>query len=479
MTAARSTLMPGFDGPELPAWLADRLRAGLAGVCLFGQNVRSRTQVRELVAAVREANPMAVVAIDEEGGDVTRLFYDIGSPYPGNAVLGRLDDEALSEHVGRTVGWELRRAGIDLDLAPDADVNSTPLNPVIGTRSFGADAGLVARHTVAWVRGLQSTGVAASAKHFPGHGDTVQDSHLALPVVHGGLEQLRARELAPFAAAVRAGVRTIMSSHILLPDVDPDQPATFSPRILQELLRGELGFEGVIVSDALDMAGASGRIGIPAAAARALAGGCDLLCIGTDNTERQLERIERAIERAVDRGELAQERLADAGRRVAGLARESARLAASIPIPDEHASDAEPAVDAARLRTAIDATPGLRIRADRQLFALQSEANIAVGLSPWGPEAAGAAVERVTPPARIRVRPGAQPVLVGQGIHRHAALQRMVADVRARHADAVVVEMGWPDVDGAGVDIVTWGASRAMGSALLDWLAERAEEGES
>src|SRR5690606_9524999 len=140
------------------------------------------------------------------------------------------------------------------------------------------------------------------------HGDTDADSHHALPVVDLPLETLRERELVPFRAAIEAGARTIMSSHILLPQLDPEQPATFSPRILQELLRGELGFAGVVVSDALDMAGASGEIGIPAAAVRALAGGCDLLCIGTRNTDAQLAEIEAAIEAALVSGELAEER---------------------------------------------------------------------------------------------------------------------------------------------------------------------------
>ena len=146
---AAATLLPGFVGAELPAWLAERLRGGLAGVCLFGSNIVSRHQLAALVDDIRAANPLAVVAIDEEGGDVTRLYYDVGSPYPGNAVLGRLDDEQFTEHVARTVGWELRSVGIDLDLAPDADVNPNPRNPVIGTRSFGADPARVARHTPA------------------------------------------------------------------------------------------------------------------------------------------------------------------------------------------------------------------------------------------------------------------------------------------------------------------------------------------
>ena len=474
---AAATLLPGFAGPTLPEWLAARLRAGLAGVCLFGGNIVSRQQLAELVASIRAANPRAVIAIDEEGGDVTRLYYDVGSPYPGNAVLGRLDDEQVTEHVARIVGWELRRVGIDLDLAPDADVNSNPRNPVIGTRSFGADPHLVARHTAAWVRGLQSTGVAACVKHFPGHGDTELDSHLALPVVRGAIEQLRERELVPFAAAVSAGTRTVMTSHILLPDVDPDHVATFSHRVLQGVLRDELGFEGVVVSDALDMAGASAESGIPLAAARALAGGSDLLCIGTDNTDEKLDEIETAVAEAVASGALTDARLADAAARVAALATESAELAAQLPVPEWVTLDDEPQFDPALLRSAIDVLPATVVSPDRALVVLQTVANIAVGVAPWGPHAAGAEVivvdEAEGAEAVLRSVPeDVQAVIVGQGIHRHDWTRAVAERVRSERPGTIIVEMGWPDASALAADLTTWGASRAMGGALLERLAE-------
>jgi beta-N-acetylhexosaminidase len=322
MSRARilGTLLPGFSGTELPGWVERMLGEGLAGVCLFGENVVSLPQLRSLIEAVVAANPHAVIAIDEEGGDVTRLHYDVGSPYPGNAVLGRLDSLDATEAVGQAVGAALRSVGVNLDFAPDVDVNSNSLNPVIGVRSFGAETELVARHGAAWTAGLQSQGVAACLKHFPGHGDTAQDSHLALPTVDVPVSVLRSRELVPFAAAIAAGAETVMTSHIVLPQLDATSPATFSQAVLEGVLRGELGFEGVIVSDALDMVGASGSIGIPAAAVRALVAGCDLLCIGTKNTEAQLEEIVARVEAALAAGELPAARLADAAERVAALA---------------------------------------------------------------------------------------------------------------------------------------------------------------
>ena len=189
-SAVLTTVLPGFLGTTLPPWLEDRLRSGLGGVCLFSANIASLAQLRELTDAIYAANPRAVVAVDEEGGDVTRLFAREGSPYPGNAVLGRIDDLNVTRTVAQQIGRQLRRVGCNITFAPTVDVNSNPDNPVIGVRSFGAVAERVAAHGAAWVSGVQSAGVAASAKHFPGHGDTAQDSHHTLPVLDLSLEEL-------------------------------------------------------------------------------------------------------------------------------------------------------------------------------------------------------------------------------------------------------------------------------------------------
>ena len=473
MTAA-GILLPGFEGTELPEWLRARLSNGLAGVCLFATNVASPSQLRELTDAIRAANPHAVIAIDEEGGDVTRLFQDVGSPYPGSAILGRLDDLSLTRAVAERVGLQLRAVGVTLDFAPDADINSSDDNPVIGTRSFGADPELVARHTTAWVEGLQSTGVAASAKHFPGHGDTATDSHLALPVVDLPLATLRDRELVPFAAAIAAGTATIMTSHILLPQLD-DVPATFSTRILGELLRGELGFTGVIVSDALDMRGASGTSGIPDAAVRALAAGCDLLCIGTANTDAQLGEIEAAIAASMSDGRLAPARLADALSRVVELGTAGARMLSEAP-PGAQA-DPEPRFDLDRTISAFDLAPAAPALVDGYaLVQLDTAANIAVGPAPWGAVAAGAELlvlhEGDPLPDSDR-----QLVLIGRDNHRRAWTRDVIDAARTRDPRTLVVDMGWPSADRRYADVVTFGASRHVGQALLKWLSGARLEG--
>ena len=464
-----SVLLPGFEGTVLPEWLAARLRDGLAGVCIFGGNIESRAQLRELTGAIRDANPRALIAIDEEGGDVTRLYYDQGSPYPGNALLGRIDDIDYTERVARTVGWELRRAGVNLDFAPDVDINSNPDNPVIGVRSFGATAELVARHSAAWVRGLESTAVAVSAKHFPGHGDTAQDSHLALPVVDASLDELRTRELLPFTAAIEAGARTIMTSHILLPQVDASGPATFSRVILGDLLRGELGFTGVIVSDALDMAGASGEIGIPQAAVRAIAAGCDLLCIGSNNTDDEIGAILDAFDEAMVDGRLAAARLEDAAARNLALADELTAQAATTPVPKGFASDAEPDFDLDRSASAFDVREGTTVAGDRLVVALDTVANIAIGVAPWGPRADG----RVVAGGRLPTTAG-QLVLVGKDNHRHAWVRELIDEAKRERADVLVVDMGWPGNSREYADVATFGASRHAGRALDAWLEREA-----
>lgn len=486
-----ATLMPGFSGTTLPGWLERRLRDGLGGVCLFGGNIVSTGQLRALTAAVRAANPRAVIAIDEEGGDVTRLYYDRGAPFPGNAVLGRLGDLAYTEAVGRRVGEELREAGITLDLAPDVDINSNPDNPVIGVRSFGAVPQVVAEHGAAWTRGLQSTGVAACAKHFPGHGDTAQDSHLALPVVDLGPAALRQRELLPFAAAIAAGTRTIMTSHILLPQLDARMPATFSAPILEGLLRGELGFEGVVVTDALDMHGASGDgRGIPEAAVLALAAGCDLLCIGTDNTDEQLTEIVEAVAAAIAEGRLPEARVAQAEERVLSLAEgaplpgvRAGEAAAGLTVDDREGAD-----ELARVADAFDVSDHARAwlaeeRGRYSVVRLDTVANIAVGQAPWGPFAAVHSAPADPASAAFAENPlvvvtesddpelvlaAQSPVLViGKDNHRYAFARAAIDRLRAERDRVLVVDMGWPGDDRAYADLATFGASRLVGRALL------------
>ena len=331
---ADAILIPPFPGTDAPGWMLHALGRGLAGVTLFGQNIAAPGQVSALTAALRAAaEDDPVIAIDEEGGDVTRVAYADGSPYPGNAALGAVDDTSLTQAVYRAIGADLAALGINFDLAPCADVLGTADSPAVGTRSFGADTALVSRHTAAAVAGLQSAGVAACTKHFPGHGRTGTDTHEAIATIEGSLAELRLVDLPPFEAAIRAGTLAIMPSHLRVPELTGDLPATVSAAAITGLLRGELGFTGVIVSDALEMRATRDMFGIPGAAVRAVAAGTDLLCLGRDGGEGEYLAVREALVAAVRDGELDGARLEEAADRVArlrgGLAR--ARLSGAAP----------------------------------------------------------------------------------------------------------------------------------------------------
>lgn len=443
---ALGVLLPAFPGTTLPDDWATLFDEGLGGVCLFGSNTADGPHaVADLARSIRAIAPFAVIAVDEEGGDVTRLHAQSGSPVLGPAALGAADDLELTRATGHAIGTELAAVGIDLDLGPVADVNTNPDNPVIGTRSFGTDPARVAEHVAAWVEGLQAAGVAACAKHFPGHGDTAQDSHLELPTVDAPRATLEARELVPFAAAVRAGIASVMTSHIVVPALDPELPATLSKPVL-DVLRA--WFDGVIVSDALDMAGASAGRGILEAAVLSLDAGADLLCIGADKDAALVREIQAALVAAVREGRLAESRLRDAVDRIARMPRGGGEPA-----------DLDEAAQVAGAAAATTVEGELPDLAGAEVVSVATAANIAIGEVPWG-----------LPPDRL-VAPG-EPV----GGDRPVILQ--VRDAHRRpdlvvDGAAVVVEWGWPGShDGGPPRICTRGYSRPGAAALTDKLRE-------
>ncbi len=302
-------LLPTIPGPQVPEALRPLLADGLGGVILFARSITSRTQLTGLTSALRAEAPDLLVATDEEGGDVTRLEAATGSSYPGNRALGRVDDTTLTTRVAAALGADLATTGINLALAPVADVQSDPRSPVIGVRPFGSDPALVARHTAAYVTGVQSTGVAACAKHLPGHGATELDSHRELPVVSADRALLEQRDLPPFRAAIEAGVQTVMSAHVVYPALDV-APATLSRRILTDLVRDDLGFTGAVLTDALGMAAISETVGVEAGAVQALAAGADLLCLDLDLAGTLAVRD--AVLASVHNGQLPADRVAEA-----------------------------------------------------------------------------------------------------------------------------------------------------------------------
>ncbi len=269
-------LMTDLSGPVLsPDERAFFENYKVGGVCLFRRNFGDRYQAADLCAELRILlGADLLIATDQEGGGVVRAL-DV--PYsPGTMLLGAVDDAGLTRNVAAATARGLRAVGVNVNFAPVADVNNNPLNPVIGERSFGSNPEKVARHVVAFVEGLQSEGVAATVKHFPGHGDTATDSHLALPTLDASLERLHAVELFPFKAAVNAGVAAVMSYHGVVRALDPGNPATLAKHVISDLLRNELGFEGVTFTDALEMQAIAARYSPAEAVVRALTAGIDM-----------------------------------------------------------------------------------------------------------------------------------------------------------------------------------------------------------
>jgi beta-N-acetylhexosaminidase len=294
-------LIAGFNGHELPVELRSLAREfGLGGVILFARNIAEPEQVAEVCHEAAGLNPDLPlwVSVDQEGGRVARLKAPF-TEWPPMATLGRSGDMLLAERFARALASELRAVGISLDFAPVLDIHTNPKNPVIGDRALAETAAEVGKLGAVIVRALQDEGVAACGKHFPGHGDTSTDSHLELPLVEHAPERLRETEFAPFRAAIDAGVATIMTAHVLVPSLDEERPATLSRRIVRDILRNELGFEGVIVSDDLEMKAIARAYAVPDAAVMAIDAGCDalLICSGAYDTQAAaLEAIVHAVE---------------------------------------------------------------------------------------------------------------------------------------------------------------------------------------
>ncbi|MFJ8690048.1 glycoside hydrolase family 3 protein [Micromonospora wenchangensis] len=482
---AATVLQPGFVGTTPPDWVCRWLADGLGAVVLFARNVVDPEQVAALTATLRAERPDVLVAIDEEAGDVTRIESGRGSSRPGNLALGAVDDPTLTEDVARDLGVELADLGVTLNYAPDADVNINPANPVIGVRSFGADPHLVARHTAAWVRGLQSAGVAACAKHFPGHGDTRVDSHHDLPRIGASRDRLDAGELVPFRAAVAAGVQAVMTGHLLVPALDPDLPATLSRRILGDLLREELGFSGVVVTDAVEMRAVADRYGFAGTAVRALAAGADAICVGGERADEAAARhLRDAIVAAVLAGELPEERLAEAAKRVGQLAEWSTAARTGRPDPAPRPADGSPVgLTAARraVRVSGDAVGRLPLTAAAHVVEFAAPHNIAIGAeTPWGLGAPladllpGTTTVRLTEadlPADPTSGAAGRPlVLVVRDLHRHPWMRAAVDRALATRPDAVVVELGLPELVTGGLHLATHGATRAAARAAAELL---------
>ena len=297
-------VVAGFAGTSIPVELRALARdADLGGIILFSRNVEAPEQVAELACAAGALSGASPpwVSIDQEGGRVARLRAPF-TRWPAMRALGNSRDEALAARFARALARELRAVGVTLDYAPVLDVDTNPDSPVIGDRALSGDPERTARLGAAVIEGLQAGGVAACGKHYPGHGDAAADSHVDLPVVAHTPDRLRTVELEPFRAAAAGGVAAIMTAHVLYPELDEQNPATLSPRIVGQL-RDDLGFDGLVLSDDLEMGAITRHFAVEDAAVRAIAAGCDMVLLCGADTDRQAAAIEALIH-AVEDGRL-------------------------------------------------------------------------------------------------------------------------------------------------------------------------------
>lgn len=501
---AHGVLFPALGRPTVPKWARARIAAGLGGFVLFGRDLVSAEQIKELTGALHGLRDHVLLSLDEEGGDVNRLEPHGGTSVPGNHALGRIDRPELTREAAYQIGLSLVAAGIDWNLAPAVDTAVNPLSPN-GIRCFGPDRARVAVHAAAWVEGLQAAGVSACAKHFPGHGLSSTDAHLGTPRVDLSRQELVDDYLAPFRAAIGAGVDSIMVSHVHLSRLD-SVPATISPAVLTGLLRDELGFDGVVITDALEMHGIRDVASLPEAAVRAIAAGADALCLGAWSFGADVDLAVSALVGAVTDGVLPEARLREAHARVARLGTRprargadrddtvGARLARDVV--EVHGDPAlrgrkvlvvrfdpthSPAQGGAswgveeQLRDAGVSVEALAVAGDTYNAEGIIKAEIDLFLDEYGSDDEAGGADGAGGGVAADGAGGADVVLQVRSPHRFPWQQPVLAEVLRRHPQCVVVDMGVPHDDFSAFRgwVRTFGASRVCTEAAVRVLLGR------
>ncbi|MCH5672311.1 beta-N-acetylhexosaminidase [Streptomyces gilvus] len=473
--AVHRCLVAGFEGTTtFPDTLKRLIDRGLGGVILFTRNVRDAEQVRELTNALRAIRPDLLVAIDNEGGGIGHLVAAGAPEVPGSYALGVVDDPNLTARCADALAGHLATLGITASYAPVADLQHQPLNPIVRTRSFGADPELAARHLRAWIGATEARGIASCAKHFPGHGGTETDSHHDLAVDPRPGDELRA-DLEPFRAAVAAGVPMLMSAHVVYPALDANRPATLSRRILGDVLRLDLGFEGVLVSDALEMKAIAGRYGEAAGARIALAAGADQVIVAVPDLEVTLACRDEVLD-ALHSRRLSEERVWEAAGRVRRLAERYAAPGAGPVASWDSGAGLEAARRAVHARPVPAPVRGAHVV---DLFPPPHPAlnwggeDLLTEVRALDPTACGTAVSgEPSDPAALadgilRVSRGAPLVVATCDAGLHPWQARLRDALLTRRPDAVRVDTGLPE----GGDVLSYGRGRVNLRAVAEVLA--------
>ncbi|MET8139676.1 glycoside hydrolase family 3 N-terminal domain-containing protein [Sphaerisporangium sp. NPDC005288] len=472
----RSCMLPGVTGAALPSWVSEGLEAGFPGITVFpGAHLHDPATIGRLAAAAREHRDDALVSLDEEGGDVTRLEYGTGSSYPGNLALGVVDDEDLTGRVAAAMARGLVSNGVNYNLAPSVDVNSDPDNPIIGVRSFGATPERVAPHGAAFIGAMQDAGVAVAAKHFPGHGDTTADPHRSLPTVTCSAATLRLRELVPFAAVADAA--SLMVAHVVYTALDAGSPATLSPVVLRDVLRAELGYQGVALSTAVAIEAGNGPEAATRAAVATLAAGCDLVLLGPAVDEALYARVHAAVADAVRSGDLPAAALEEASERVSRMRRRFAPRPGAGRHRETAAADAAVGMEAAR--RAVRARGRVGLPGPATVVEVRTEANSVVGGAAWSLADALAAhgltrrAVRIDGPGAAIGQADGPLVIAVRDAYRTPWTREWTQKALAERPDAILVVVGMPDDEALAGEacVCTFGAGRANLRAAAELLA--------
>lgn len=452
---------PGFGGTEIPQWLYPWLENGLGGLTLFSSNCPSLEIAAKLIEEIKAIAPDIIISIDEEGGDVTRLFVPEGSPFATPALLGRCNNQELTQQSYFELGKILRAVGIDLNLAPVADVSVQTENPIVGVRSFGADYELVSKHVVSAIRGLRKAGVASCIKHFPGHGGVIEDSHHDLPKLDGSLNELELTHLKPFLAAISADVEAIMTGHIVVPEIDEKLPASCSFKATTEFLKIGLGFEGLVVTDALDMGALGGPKKIHQSALKALKAGADLLCFsGLFDQSHFVESALKHISATIGGDEIF----------AAQLLTNAERLRNWEP-PRPTGSSNQNSISASQFLSGVHIQGDVRLNGEQiQLIELSADPTIAAGYVGWGLRRAltmaGKKVKLESSDANLAVGENKQIVVSFRDAFRDSELLTTLRKIQEAQPEAIFVDMGWPTNSFSPKNLIRTYGSSALASNL-------------
>ena len=454
-SAILSTFSPGFGGTTIPEWIKPWLENGLGSVTLFASNTPNFEATFDLITQLRSYNPQVLVSIDEEGGDVTRLFVREGSRYPTPALLGQCDDEDLTMRSYNSMGRILKELGIDITYAPVADVVACESNPIVGVRSFGMSTDVVTRHVVAAVQGLQNAGIGACVKHFPGHGAVLEDSHHDLPRIRSAFSDYESHHIRPFIEAIKSSVSMVMLGHLIVESLDPKLPASLSPKLIKEYLRGTLGFNGLVVTDALDMGAIGGPTKIHESAFKALVAGADLLCFSGmgDQSQFVVSSLER-VSRAIENGELDLNTLEEQVGRVKNWKH-----------PKVEALLVRKEIDFRELMQGFEISGSVELSSEPiNVVEIGTKPTIAAGDVSWGihRELRMAGIACDIHASDSQSLSSKRLVVAFRDAYRDEALLATLNNLVLRHPNAIFIDMGWPTREFSPKNLI-----RAFGSSAV------------